>query len=249
MLLHGNPKSVFIGGGGEFATAREVLRHKSVTKCQMVDIDKVACDICREQLPQWNNGAYEDPRFYVEYSDAFAWLKDCDEKYDVIIMDICDPIEAGPGYKLYTSEFYTFLIKERLSPGGIFVTQSGPCAIYNAMDECFTTIHNTLASAFDIVIPYVSDVPSFGSVWGFNIAFSPVDCEDIAAAKKAVLDIDSCDIDSNLDKSIVGGSQELKFLDGVSYRGLFGVSKKIRQQCAEEERVMTIDNPVFMFSA
>lgn len=41
MLLHGNPKSVYIGGGGEYATAREVLRHSSVEKCVMVDIDEV----------------------------------------------------------------------------------------------------------------------------------------------------------------------------------------------------------------
>lgn len=32
---------VYIGGGGELATAREVLRHKSVEKCVMVDLDKV----------------------------------------------------------------------------------------------------------------------------------------------------------------------------------------------------------------
>ena len=44
---------------------------------------------------------------------------------DVILMDICDPIEAGPGYKLYTREFYEGL-KHKLNPGGIFVTQSGP---------------------------------------------------------------------------------------------------------------------------
>ena len=45
MLLHPNPRHVYIGGGGEFATAREVLRHKSVEKCVMVDIDKVSCTL------------------------------------------------------------------------------------------------------------------------------------------------------------------------------------------------------------
>lgn len=41
MLMHGNPKSVYIGGGGEYATARDVLKHTSVEKCVMVDIDEV----------------------------------------------------------------------------------------------------------------------------------------------------------------------------------------------------------------
>ena len=41
MLMHANPKKVYIGGGGELATAREVLRHESVEKCVMVDIDEM----------------------------------------------------------------------------------------------------------------------------------------------------------------------------------------------------------------
>eukprot|EP00501_MAST-03F_sp_TOSAG23-6_P001455 GSMAST32.ASY1.ANO1.1512.1 assembled CDS len=105
MLLHPNPKKVYIGGGGEFATARDVLRHKSVERCVMVDIDKLACDMCRKYMPEWNEGVMEDSRMHVAYTDAKAWLENNNEKFDVIIMDIADPIEAGPGYKLYTKEF------------------------------------------------------------------------------------------------------------------------------------------------
>ncbi len=32
---------MFIGGGGELATARELLKHKSVERIVMVDIDKL----------------------------------------------------------------------------------------------------------------------------------------------------------------------------------------------------------------
>ena len=41
LLLHPNPKTVFIAGGGEGATAREALKHRSVEKIVMVDIDQV----------------------------------------------------------------------------------------------------------------------------------------------------------------------------------------------------------------
>lgn len=58
--------------------------------------------MCREQMPEWNAGVFEDPRMEVHYTDAHAYLKNCDETFDVIIMDIADPIEAGPGYVLYT---------------------------------------------------------------------------------------------------------------------------------------------------
>eukprot|EP00967_Tisochrysis_lutea_P117113 scaffold189208_cov33-Tisochrysis_lutea.AAC.4 len=37
-------------------------------------------------------------------------------------MDLDDPLEGGPCYQLYTTEFYEML-KTHLNPGGIFVTQ------------------------------------------------------------------------------------------------------------------------------
>lgn len=40
LLMHPNPKTVFIAGGGEGATAREALKHRSVEKVVMVDIDQ-----------------------------------------------------------------------------------------------------------------------------------------------------------------------------------------------------------------
>lgn len=38
---NGSPKSVFIMGGGEGSAAREALRHKSIEKVVMCDIDQV----------------------------------------------------------------------------------------------------------------------------------------------------------------------------------------------------------------
>lgn len=123
MMMHGNPKSVYIGGGGEYATARDVLKHTSVEKCVMVDIDEVVrshgfcfrfvalptmrltcnhhgwqvCNVCAEHLPQWHGGCLDDPRLEVHFDDAKAFLERTEQKFDVIIMDIADPIEAGPG--------------------------------------------------------------------------------------------------------------------------------------------------------
>lgn len=76
MMAHGAPKTVFIGGGGEGATAREVLRWKSVEKVVMVDLDEVACKMCQEHLTEWNVGVYDDPRFEIHYKDAYAFLND-----------------------------------------------------------------------------------------------------------------------------------------------------------------------------
>eukprot|EP00753_Platysulcus_tardus_P020585 PLAT8250.1.p2 GENE.PLAT8250.1~~PLAT8250.1.p2 ORF type:complete len:328 (+),score=157.91 PLAT8250.1:42-986(+) len=228
----GGPKTVYIGGGGELATAREVLRHKSVEKCVMVDIDEVVVDICRAELPEWNAGVCDDERLELHYDDANAWLRAYDGTFDVIIMDIADPIEAGPGIVLYTQEFYEFAIT-KLNPGGVLVTQSGPCAILN-YDECFTAINRTLASAFKNVVPYHSDVPSFGCPWGFNLAYNH--------------DHDAAGMDEGLDErlaELVDG--EMRHYDSVGHRGMFGLPKAIRKGIEEEKRIITVENPVFMY--
>jgi spermidine synthase len=252
MLAHPNPKNVYIGGGGEFATAREVLRHTSVEKCVMVDIDKVACDVCREQLPEWNGGAYEDPRFEVYYEDAKAWLENSDMKFDVIIMDICDPIEAGPGIAWYELEYYQWAAANKLNPGGILVTQSGVGSVLNTT-ECFTVIHQTLKRAFDNVVPYTADVPSFGFNWGFNLAFN--NNADVAVKAKeagqepvaAFQETTVKQIDDAIEARIKGGDGALRFLDGISYRGVMGVPKQVRKSLAAEERFISKDNHVYMY--
>ena len=72
LLMHPNPKNVYIGGGGEMGTAREILRHKSVEKVVMVDIDEVVCDIALTHLKQWSAGVKEDPRFSLFCEDSKA---------------------------------------------------------------------------------------------------------------------------------------------------------------------------------
>lgn len=272
-LAHPNPKNVFIGGGGEFATAREVMRHNSVEKCVMVDIDKVACDVCREQLPEWNGGAYEDPRFEVYYEDAKAWLENSEIKFDVIIMDICDPIEAGPGICLYELEFYQWAAANKLNPGGTLVTQSGvgsvlvgetqqsdfssihSCSLQNPPQnttECFTVIYQTLQKAFDNVVPYTADIPSFGFNWGFNLAFNNEAAVAIKAKEAgqdpaaAFQETTVKEIDDAIVSRIKGGA-DLRFMDGVSYRGVMGVPKPVRKALAEEKRVISKDNHVYSY--
>ena len=74
MLHHPNPRKVFICGGGEGSTAREVLKHKSVEKVVMVDIDKVVCDFCEKHLED-NAATFKDPRLELIIDDAKAQLE------------------------------------------------------------------------------------------------------------------------------------------------------------------------------
>ena len=90
MLAHPNPQTVLIMGGGEGATAREVLRHKSVKKVVMVDIDEEFVELCKEHIPSWGADAFADERLELLYMDINVYLKECKEKFDIVIGDLID---------------------------------------------------------------------------------------------------------------------------------------------------------------
>ena len=121
LFLHPNPKTVFIAGGGEGATAREVLRHKSVEKVVMVDIDGMCVSVCKQHLPNHSAGAFDNPRLELVIQDAKQYLVDYQGTFDVVICDLADPLEDGPCYLLYTEEFYTMGILFILSSKLIFI--------------------------------------------------------------------------------------------------------------------------------
>ena len=50
-------------------------------------------------------------------------MEEREEKFDIIVGDLADPVEGGPCYQLYTKSFYERILKPRLNDGGIFVTQ------------------------------------------------------------------------------------------------------------------------------
>src|ERR1700688_2449360 len=67
---------VLILGGGEGATLREVLRAPGVRRCTMVDIDGQVVELAKRFLPEWSDGAFDDPRARVIIGDALAFIKD-----------------------------------------------------------------------------------------------------------------------------------------------------------------------------
>lgn len=120
MVANPHPRSVFIAGGGEGAVLREILKHNTVERIVMVDIDEVLINIVREHLVDWHQGTFNDPRVTVLCQDAKAYLEQTDERFDCIFGDLPDPLEGGPAVQLFTSEFYT-LLKSRLNPGARLV--------------------------------------------------------------------------------------------------------------------------------
>jgi spermidine synthase len=230
MLAHPDPKSVFIAGGGEGATLREVLLHKSVQQATMVDIDEQVVDICRKFLPSFHQNSFDDPRAKVVCTDARKYLEDTNDKYDVVLIDLVEPIEAGPAYLLYTQEFYR-IVKSKLNPGAIVCVQSGASGMANV--ENYFAIHNTIKSVFTIVRPYQTFVPTFVDLWGFNIASSTIDPLDLSPAE--------------IDKRIAARlTRDLKAFDGARYAASFVLYKYLRKELAEAKRVIVDNDPLYL---
>ncbi|MBI4201074.1 MAG: polyamine aminopropyltransferase [Chloroflexi bacterium] len=225
-----NPRSVFIAGGGEGATLREVLSHQTVERVVMVDLDQEVVKLCQEYLPNHHQGSFQDPRLTLLHEDAAAYLERNPERYDFLVLDIPDPLEGGPAYLLYTREFYS-LVRQRLSEGGLLVVQAGPCGPIN-YNEVFTAIHHTIASVFPVVVPYRAHVASFGSPWGFILAGERLDPREMAANE----------VDARLAARL---ARPLRFYDGATHQGGFTLPKYIRQALAREERLITRDSPLY----
>ena len=119
LFCHPSPKQVLIIGGGDGGTLREVLRHNTVEKCTMVEIDKVVIDACKEFIPQTAN-AMDDPRSEIIIDDGVKFVADTTQRFDVIIIDSTDPI--GPATPLFGEGFYEN-VKRVLNPHGIVVAQ------------------------------------------------------------------------------------------------------------------------------
>ena len=124
IFSHENPENVLIIGGGDGGILREVLRHKSIKRIVMAEIDQMVIDACVEHMPRVNNAGkiYKDPRTQLIVGDAFAYVKDTDLKFDVVIIDSTDPI--GPGEKLFSHEFYKNMVKI-LNLNALVSTQGG----------------------------------------------------------------------------------------------------------------------------
>ena len=230
MILHPDPVDVFIGGGGEGGTLREVLTHSSVQRAVMLDLDQQVVELCRQHLPNHHQGSFDDPRLQLLHQDARAYLNSPGVEFDVMVMDLVDPLEGGPAYLLYTREYYE-IAKSRLKAGGILVTQSGPAGLLSHQ-ECFTTINRTLSTVFAHCVCYQVHVPAFQTLWGFNIASdSPIPALDAAS------------VDAKLAQRL---GRELEFYDGETHLGMFNLPKFLRTGIANETRVNTDSSPVFM---
>ncbi len=230
MVTHPCPETVFIAGGGEGATLREILSHKTVKRAVMIDVDEEVIATCKRFLPNYSQGAFEDKQTELYHADARDYLAKCGEAFDIIIIDLTEPIEEGPAYLLYTQEFYR-LVRERLTANGIISVQAGSATLTELLN--FSSVCNTLKSVFPIVCPYQIDVPSFGGPWGFCLATLNLN---------PVL-LSPTEIDSRISARSLNN---LKCYDGLTHQAMFSLPKHLRTELSKQTRLITDNEPLYI---
>ncbi len=172
LMNHKNPQNVLIIGGGDGGTVREVLKHDTVKRVVLCEIDKMVVDACRKYLPTISCGL-SDPRVEILYEDAIEYIKDKRNEFDVVLIDSTDPM--GPGEGLFTEEFYTN-VKNSLKEGGIVAAQSeSPVAFKEDVKKMYTLLHKV----FPICKAYTSNIPTYpGGYWAW--AFCSKDVEPLS---------------------------------------------------------------------
>jgi spermidine synthase len=157
---------VLVLGGGDGLAVREILKYAAVERVTLVDLDPEMTRLFADNplLTAVNGRALSDPRVRIVNADAFVWLADSRDLFDVVIADFPDPHNFSLG-KLYSRTFYRVL-RNRLAPGGLLAQQAtSPMFARRA----FWCIVETVRSAGLAVRPYHAYVPSFGE-WGFVLA-------------------------------------------------------------------------------
>ncbi|MEN6461701.1 MAG: polyamine aminopropyltransferase [Syntrophomonas sp.] len=168
-----NPKikNVLVIGAGDGGTVRELTRYTSIEKVDMVEIDKMVVDVCREYLPQ-TACKLDDPRVNLYFEDGLKFVRTKENTYDLIIVDSTDPF--GPGEGLFTREFYGNCFKA-LKEDGILVNQH-ESPYYESYAKSMQRAHKRIREFFPVCRVYQAHIPTYPSGhWLFGFASKKYD--------------------------------------------------------------------------
>ena len=164
LFLHPSPKKVLIIGGGDGGTALEVLKHKNIESCVMVEIDRMVVDVSKKYFPQIAR-SFKNPKLKLKIGDGIKFVKNTKQKFDIILVDSTDPI--GPAKPLFDRPFYKNVFS-CLNPDGVLAVQAESPFFEIKMQK---HILKSLKSLFPITSLYhYSNTVYPGGFWSFAFA-------------------------------------------------------------------------------
>jgi spermidine synthase len=171
---HPHPTRVLVIGGGDGGTIREIVKHPTVTKATLVEIDAEVINAAKQFLPEISC-ELDNPKVEIIIGDGIAHVQQCRQEYDVIIVDSTDPV--GPAVGLFSADFYGF-VHQALKDEGIFVAQT-ESPFFDR--QLIARIHRDVGNLFPITKVFLGNVPTYpGGLWSFTIGSKKYDPESIA---------------------------------------------------------------------
>ncbi len=210
---HPAPKRALIIGGGDGGSSEEMLKHPSMQKLTLVELDQVVIDFCKKHLWQVHRGVFDNPKLEVVVTDGLRYVADAKEKFDLIVLDLTDPF--GPSQLLYSQKFYNDC-RLALAPGGALTLHvESPVT----RPQLYARIVKTLESVFKVVRPYSLHIPIYGTYWGMASASDSLDPYLLSA--------------DEIDRRIKArGLSHLQFYNGDMHRAMFAMPNYQRELLA-----------------
>ncbi len=168
-IAHPAPRRALVVGGGDGGSSEELLKHPSIERVVVAELDAEVIRIAREYLGSVHRGVFDDPRLTVHVGDGFEYTRRTGEQFDLIVLDLTDP--DTPAAQLYTPDFFR-LARRALAPGGAITLHLGSPVF---QPDRVRRLLADLASVFPIVRPMGLYIPLYGAYWGLAMVSDSLD--------------------------------------------------------------------------
>ena len=209
-IAHPEPRSALVVGGGDGGSSEELLKHPSMQRVLMAELDPEVVRVAREYLGEVHRGVFDDPRLEVRIGDGWELVASTEEKFDLVILDLTDP--DTPAHQLYTEEFFR-LLKRVMNPGAALSLHIGS-PIFKP--EVVKRHVRSLSAVFRHVRPMGVYIPLYGTYWGLACASDDIDPTAVPAEV----------VEQRIEER---GLQRLEFYNGATHHALFALPNYYRR--------------------
>ena len=178
-MAHPAPRKALILGGGDGGAAEELLKHPSIERVVLAELDEAVVQFSRQHLQSVHRGALDDPRVEVCIGDGLALMDASDERFDLALMDLTDP--DTPASALYAPDSLARM-KRVLAPGGALVLHLGSPVFHGPQ---VAELVRSLRQQFAVVRCYGLYIPLYGAYWGLAVASDELDPLELKAQQVA----------------------------------------------------------------
>lgn len=209
-VAHPDPRRALVIGGGDGGSSEELLKHSTLDVVHMVELDPAVIEISKAQFASVHRGVFSDPRLKVTVGDGLAYLRSTSVRYDIICMDLTDPV--GPSVELYSPATFA-LAKGAMAAGGALTLHIG--SPFSHPERVRATLES-LRQVYACVNTYFVHIPLYGSIWGFACASESLDPRTV--------------LPEEVERRLAArGVADLQYYNGEVHRAVFALPNYVRE--------------------